>query len=316
MRRILLFVGIGIGLLIIANESKAQKSVSMYGKVTTVSGDKYTGAIRWGTDNSQKAEVFWVGLFNGTKTSNDFLRFLTKSEVQELSGKEEGDALYGTVAFYGGEYTGFIQWDHDERLSEDILDGDTRGGDVKIEFGKLSSIERDRGGSNIVTKSGREMYLRGSNDVNSGNRGIIVTTDFGRVDIPWNEFKKVTFSDAPSRAIAYSTFSDMKTLSGTVTTTNGKTLSGNIIYDLDETYTFEMLQGKDDDVEYIISMGNIKSISPKNYDSSTVVLKNGTELLLGDARDVNEDNDGVLVFTGGGDPEYIRWEDIQNITFN
>ena len=43
MRRMLLFVGIGIGLLIIANESKAQKSVSMYGKVTTVSGDKYTG---------------------------------------------------------------------------------------------------------------------------------------------------------------------------------------------------------------------------------------------------------------------------------
>jgi len=92
MRRMLLFVGIGIGLLIIANESKAQKSVSMYGKVTTVSGDKYTGAIRWGTDNSQKAEVFWVELFNGTKTSNDFLRFLTKSEVQELSGKEEGDS--------------------------------------------------------------------------------------------------------------------------------------------------------------------------------------------------------------------------------
>jgi len=227
-----------------------------------------------------------------------------------------GDALYGTVAFYGGEYTGFIQWDHDERLSEDILDGDTRDGDVKIEFGKLASIERDRGGSNIVTKSGREMYLRGSNDVNSGNRGIIVTTGFGRVDIPWNEFKKVTFSDAPSGAIAYSTFSDMKKLSGTVTTTDGKTLSGNIIYDLDETYTFEMLQGKDDDVEYIISMGNIKSISPKNYDYSTVVLKNGTELLLGDARDVNEDNDGVLVFTGSGDPEYIRWEDIKNITFN
>jgi hypothetical protein len=386
----------------------AQDEALIYGKLTTIDGDSYTGQIRWG-----KEEAIWTDIFNGTKEENENYRYLSrdqrndmrddrrrgnrwngwninwgnndyetthefqarfgdiaKLEIERRSevkltlrngesmfiengsndfdteihimdtelGKTSfrwsriesvefmetpknlrekmGDALYGTVAFYGGEYTGFIQWDHDERLSEDILDGDTRDGDVKIEFGKLASIERDRGGSNIVTKSGREMYLRGSNDVNSGNRGIIVTTDFGRVDIPWNEFKKVTFSDAPSGAIAYSTFSDMKKLSGTVTTTDGKTLSGDIIYDLDETYTFEMLQGKDDDVEYIISMGNIKSISPKNYDYSTVVLKNGTELLLGDARDVNEDNDGVLVFTGSGDPEYIRWEDIKNITFN
>ena len=104
-----------------------------------------------------------------------------------------GNPLYGTIEFYGGEYTGFIQWDHDERLSTDILDGDTRDGDMKIEFGKLASIERDKGGSNVVTQSGRELYLRGSNDVNSGNRGIIVTTDFGRVDIPWREFKESYF---------------------------------------------------------------------------------------------------------------------------
>ena len=386
----------------------AQDEALIYGKLTTIDGDSYTGQIRWG-----KEEAIWTDIFNGTKEENENYRYLSRDQRNDMKedrrrgnrwngwniswgnndyetthefqarfgdiakleierrsevkltlrngesmfiengsndfdteihimdtelGKTSfrwsriesvefmetpknlrekmGDALYGAVAFYGGEYNGFIQWDHDERLSEDILDGDTRDGDVKIEFGNLASIERGRGGSNIVTKSGREMYLRGSNDVNSGNRGIIVTTDFGRVDIPWNEFKKVTFSDAPSGAIAYSTFSDMKKLSGTVTTTDGKTLSGNIIYDLDETYTFEMLQGKDDDVEYIISMGNIKSISPKNYDYSTVVLKNGTELLLGDARDVNEDNDGVLVFTGSGDPEYIRWEDIKNITFN
>lgn len=385
----------------------AQNDALIYGKLTTIDGESYTGQIRWG-----KEEAIWTDIFNGNKEDNENYRYLSRDERNDLRddrrrgnrwngwniswgndyetthefqarfgdiakleiqrrsevkltlrngetmfvengsndfdtqihimdaelgktsfrwsrvemiefmatprnlGDKMGDALYGTVEFYGGEYTGFIQWDHDERLSEDILDGDTRDGDVKIEFGKLTSIERERGGSNIVTKSGREMYLRGSNDVNSENRGIIVTTDFGRVDIPWREFKKVTFKDAPNNAISYDSFSDLKKLSGTVTTTDGKTLSGDIIYDLDEEYTFEMLQGKDDDVEYIIAMGNIKSISPKNYDYSTVVLKNGTELLLGDARDVNEDNDGVLVFTGSGDPEYIRWDDIEKITFN
>lgn len=385
----------------------AQDEALIYGKVTTIDGDTYTGQIRWG-----KEEAFWTDLFNGNKEDNENYRYLSREDRRELGdrsrrnrswngwsvswsrdyetthefqarfgditsieinrrsevkltlrngetmyvedgsndfgttihvmdpelgkssfkwsrvesvefmdtpknlGDKMGDPLYGTVEFYGGEYTGFIQWDHDERLSTDILDGDTRDGDVKIEFGKLASIERERGGSNIVTKSGREMYLRGSNDVNSDNKGIIVTTDFGRVDIPWREFKKVTFKDAPNNAMSYKQFADLKKLSGTVTTNDGKTFSGDIIYDLDEEYTFEMLQGKDDDVEYIIPMEFVKTITPKNYDYSTVVLKNGTELLLGDARDVSEENDGVLVFSGSGDPEYILWDDIKSITFN
>ena len=228
-----------------------------------------------------------------------------------------GDVIYGTVEYYGGELTGVIQWDHDERLSTDVLDGETRDSDMSIEFGKLKSIERDRGGSQVVTQSGRELYLRGTNDVNSSNKGIIVTTEFGRVDIPWREFKKVTFSEAPSFIKTYSDYSGLKKLSGTVVTTDGETLTGEIIYDLDEEYTFEMLQGKDDDVEYIIPFSSIKKIVPRNYDNSNITLKNGTEVMLSETRDVSEDNDGVLVFTNGkGDPTYIAWEDVKEITFN
>ena len=167
-----------------------------------------------------------------------------------------------------------------------------------------------------MLKSGRDMYLRGSNDVNSENRGIIVTTEFGRVDIPWREFKKVTFSDAPANLPSYSSFANMKKLSGTLKTTDGKTLSGELIYDLDEEYGFEMLQGEDDNVKYIIPMENIRSIVPKNYEYSTVTMKNGTTVTIGEARDVSEDNDGVLVFTGSGDPTYVLWEDIEEITIN
>lgn len=228
-----------------------------------------------------------------------------------------GEAVYGTVEFYGGELTGIVQWDHDERLSTDVLDGETRDSDMSIQFGKLQSIERDRGGSMVVTKSGRELYLRGSNDVNSSNKGIIVTTDFGRVDIPWREFKKVTFKDAPNAGKGYSAYKDVKKLSGTVVTNDGQTLTGTIIYDLDEEYTFEMLQGKDDDVEYIIPFASIKKIVPRNYDNSNITLKNGTEIMLSESRDVSEDNDGVLVFTNGnGDPTYVHWEDVKEITFN
>lgn len=395
--------------LLFTTSMQAQESL-IYGKLTTVDGDVYTGQIRWG-----KEEAYWTDLFNGTKDGNDNYRYLSREDKEALrdkvrdnnswgnvwvnwgSGRDEyetthefqarfgdiskieitrrsevrmtlrngdeiyvgngsndfdtelrimdeelgetsfrwsriesvefmntpanlkakmGEPLYGTVEFYGGELTGVIQWDHDERLSTDVLDGDSKDGDIKIEFGSLASIEKEGSGSNIVTKSGREMYLRGSNDVNSSNRGIIVTTDFGRVDIPWREFRKVSFSEAPSTLKKYSDFAGMKKLSGTVTTTKGETLSGDIIYDLDEALTFEMLQGKDDDVEYIIPFESVKSITPKNWDYSTVMLKNGKELTLGDSRDTSEDNDGVLVFSGNGDPKFVLWEDIKVINFN
>lgn len=397
-------------LMLIISTSMSANEGFIYGKLTTIDGDVYTGQIRWG-----KEEAYWTDIFNGTKEDNENYRYLTREDKEKLRDKSRdrnnwgnvwvnwnggrneyetthefqarfgdiskieitrrsevritlrngdelyvedgsndfgaevrimdeelgetsfrwsriesiefmntpsnlrskmGEALYGTVQFYGGELTGVIQWDHDERLSTDILDGDTRDGDVQIEFGNLTSIEREGSGSNVVTKSGREMYLRGSNDVNSGNRGIIVTTSFGRVDIPWREFKKVTFTDAPNSLKKYSDFAGMKKLTGSVSTTNGETLSGEIIFDLDEALNFEMLQGNDDDVEYIIPFESIKSITPKNWDYSTVILKDGTELTLGDARDVNEENDGVLVFSGSGDPKFVMWEDIKVISFN
>lgn len=226
-----------------------------------------------------------------------------------------GDALYGTVEYYGGSITGFIQWDHDERYTTNVLDGDTRDGDMKIEFENIKSIERDRSGSTVITNSGRELYLRGSNDVNSSNNGIIVNTEFGRVDISWREFKKAEFTKAPNSGKPYSAF-EVKKLNGTVTTTSGKTLSGDLIFDLDEAYNFEMLQGSDHNIDYFIPFSSIKSFAPRNYDNATIILKNGTELLLGEGRDVSEQNDGVLVFSGNGDPEFIQYENIKTITFN
>ena len=111
-------------------------------------------------------------------------------EFSEAPGKLSsgfGEPLFGTVDTYAGTFTGYIQWDHDERLSTDKLDGDTDDGDLSIEFGNISTIEREGyNSSHVVLKSGRDMDLRGSNDVNSENRGIIVTTEkLGRIDIPW-----------------------------------------------------------------------------------------------------------------------------------
>ncbi len=228
-----------------------------------------------------------------------------------------GEPLYGTVETYGGSFTGYIQWDHDERVDTDKLDGDTSDGDVSIEFGKIGSIERTGSRSLIVLKSGREMELRGSNDVNPENRGVIVTNDtYGRVDIPWREFKKVTFTKGGEKMKAYKDFRSQKELTGIVKTQDGTTYSGRIIYDLDEAYDYEVLQGKDDDIEYIIPFRNVKRITPRNYDSSKVELRSGDLLTLGDAQDVSDRNTGILVFQGKENPKYLLWDDIDEVTFN
>lgn len=226
-----------------------------------------------------------------------------------------GDALYGTVDSEIGEFTGYIQWDHDERVSKDVLDGDTYDGDVSIAFGKITSITNDGNRSDVVLKSGRELTLRGSNDVNYENRGIIVTVaGVGRVDIPWKEFNKVTFKEAKNSGKSYDDFKNPDPLEAKVVTKNG-TLEGRIVYDLDEALDIEVLHGKDDRSEYVIPFRNIKKIRPRGYQRSEVELRNGTKLMLEESQDVSEENTGLLVYEGNN-PMYVPWEDVEEIIFN
>ena len=60
----------------------------IYGKITMDNGNVYQGVIRWGDE-----EAFWDDMFNST------------------------------VETRRGTFHGFIQWDHDECLGIDILDG-------------------------------------------------------------------------------------------------------------------------------------------------------------------------------------------------
>jgi hypothetical protein len=229
-----------------------------------------------------------------------------------------GNPLYGTVEAYGKKFTGYIQWDHDERISTDKLDGDSEDGDLSIEMGKIKSIERTGGRSLVVLKSGRELRMDGSNDVSSGHRGVIVmNNDFPSIDIPWDEFDKVTFTEfIGSPGITYDDFKQQKALTGTITTQDGKTLSGKIIYDLDEEFQHELLQGKTNDFEYTIPFHRIKRIELASANRCLVELKSGEKISLSDAQDVNEKNQGLLVFSDTkSDPKYIPWEEVKSIDF-
>ncbi|GAB4345829.1 MAG: hypothetical protein OHK0038_26050 [Flammeovirgaceae bacterium] len=243
------------------------------------------------------------------------IRFLpTPSQLKSKAG----EPLYGRVkTFRKGIFEGFIQWDHEECVSSDKLDGDSNNGKMSIEMGNIRSITSEKRGCKVVLKSGREVYLDGSNDVNADNRGIVVKNeDYGRVLIEWREFESIEFIDTKSSGIGYKDFPAPKFLEATIKTIDNKEHTGKIIYDLDEYLDIEVLDGKDDGLEYKIPFQKIKKITPKNHSYSKIQLKSGAEILLGDIQDVTESNDGILVYSNKPeDGKVIKWADIEEIIF-
>lgn len=229
-----------------------------------------------------------------------------------------GPPLYGTVeGFRREKYTGFIIWDNDERLGNDKLDGDIGDDDVSFKFSEVLGITKSGSGCDVRLKSGREVYLKGSNDVNSGNRGVIVVVpEIGMIKFSWKAFKQITFAQASSAGQSYDSFTSPKPLQGTVSLLEGTDAVGRIIYDIDEVLDFEIVEGKENDIEYLIPMKNIRKIIPKNSDYSQLELISGQSLLLGNMRDVSEGNSGLLVFEKGKkNPVYIAWRKINEIIF-
>ena len=228
-----------------------------------------------------------------------------------------GEPLYGLVETVGGPFKGFIQWDEDETLSVDVLDGESKDGDLEIPFGKIRSIERYRRGALVTLKSGRELYLTGTNDVNKDNSGIVVKDErYGRVVISWREFKKITFQDEiVGSGPAYDDFKTPKALKGTVLFGGGDSAQGCMAYDLDERLGLEILEGELDGVEYMIPFSMIQKIIPERRWGSEVILKNGERLELEESQDVDDDNDGILIWTTDDDIYYINWDRVQEIAF-
>jgi hypothetical protein len=231
---------------------------------------------------------------------------------------KSGEPIYGTVyTEHGDEFTGYIQWDHDERLSIDVLDGETNDGDISVAFSKIKMIDKRGDGCKVILNSGKELSMDDSNDVDDGNRGIIVNIpDFGRVDVEWGDFEKLVIdNEHKGSGPAYNDFAIPKKLKGFVKTESGEKIEGNIIYDLDETWGFEILQGNIGDVEFLIPFRNINSIQPKNYKYSKVILNGGKGLLLGDSQDVSDDNYGILVETDKDEYRYIPIKSVDEVVF-
>ena len=248
-------------------------------------------------------------------------RDLDEVDFMTAPGGEEAPParrLYGTLRTRDGdEFTGCIAWDTDEILTSDILDGDDRGRSRKIPFDRIAAIERDgASGARVVLRNGEEIVLRGSNDVDSSNRGIAVDDPgLGQVQVEWGDFDEVRFTEIPSRGLGYDDFDGGSHLAGVVETVDGRTLRGAIRWDNDEEYSWEMLDGRQGDVDFDVEFAQIARISPWGDNAAEVELRDGRTFRLEGSNDVDDTNKGIYVTPEGGETELVRWRDLRQVTF-
>ncbi|HSR70292.1 MAG TPA: hypothetical protein VLU25_20350 [Acidobacteriota bacterium] len=227
-----------------------------------------------------------------------------------------GSRIHGVLTTEQGEtFTGYITWDRDESLSNEELDGEQDGEDYSLPFSQIASIEKEsRRASKVKLKDGRELVLSGTNDVDNDNRGIVVAVpEWGEVIVPWRDYRSLVLQD-PEKPLLYDDFTESAPLRGTVTDESGKTYRGQIRWDNDESYTWETLDGEQDDWSYSLLFSAIESIEKTNR-GARVKLRQGPTFELEDSADVDEDNNGIIVELDDGRRVLVRWKDFQQAVF-
>lgn len=289
MRKFILFLGIGVGLLIVANQATAQsKNPFIYGQVTTVSGDEYTGIIKWGTDKD--AEMYWMELFNGRKTSNDFMKFLSKSDIESLS--EQGGS-----SWLGLDLGVLNIWE--DKYSRTNHQFDTRYGDIK-------SIEpSSRGRAKLTLKNGVILEVeKGGIYEDLGTSITVVDFELGDVRLSWDRVEKVDFQQGPADLLP----KEGSPIVAKVNAGRKGTFTGLIQWDSDERFSTEILNGKDRNGDREVPFRAIKKIT-RDRDGVEVILNSGRELYLTGSNDVNNGNRGTVVFSPEIGTITIPWRD-------
>ena len=202
-------------------------------------------------------------------------------------------------------------------MSEDILDGDSRKRRRKIKFKDIKAIERySSSAATVIFHDDEEIVLRGTNDVDDDNRGIIISDPgFGQVRVNWDEFDRLDFSPM-GQAVGYDQFDGGRKLRGTVFTEEDESYTGDIRWDNDEEYTWEFLNGSYRGADFYIEMGLIESIEKKSRRTALVTVKDGRTFRLRGSNDVDQDNKGIFITLANGDVEVVEWEEFDRVEFS
>lgn len=224
--------------------------------------------------------------------------------------------LHATVRTRGGlEMTGWIAWDRDEVLGSDVLDGRDGSTEYEIPFRDIRRIAPEGRRSALVTlRTGEDLSLRGTNDVDRGNRGLeLADPAWGRAIVPWEELEDVRFHAPDRRPDRVARPDALGPIRGTVFARDGRVLSGEMRWGHDEERRWEVLDGWVGGVELDIEFAAIEQIRPDGLEASVVSLIDGRILRLEGTDDVAEGHRGVFVKPDEGPRRLVRWQDVDRV---
>lgn len=225
--------------------------------------------------------------------------------------------LFGTVRSRDGNFRGFLQWNREQGLAADSLVGASPSGTLSFRFDRIAKLERQGVASIVTTVDGHSVTLDRPPLVGRANRGVYVDDlRYGRVLVHWESFKAVEFGPAPPGK-SYDEFPPGESLAADVITQAGNSISGRIVFDLDESETTETLDAPIRGVDYTIPFGQVAAIRlPRSGMHVEVRLNSGEKLEMERAGDLGDDNGGLLIFVDNrSKPEYLAWKDVREVVF-
>lgn len=226
--------------------------------------------------------------------------------------------MFGRVETASGSLEGFIQWDDQESIESDLIEGDgPSGAERALPMGEIAAIEKvDNAGSRFILTNGEEVVLTGSNDVDEDNRGIWVDSpQWGRISVDWRSFERLEWKPVTESGPGYAEFPMPEVLRGRVLSQAGDAFDGRLVYDADEAYSWELLEGSAEGWLYSIPFAKVRSVEPLGPDSSRVTLHDGSAVELQGSSDINKNNEGVMIFDAEGGLTYLPWAEVAKVEF-
>ena len=254
------------------------------------------------------------------------------------SAAPESPRLYGTVEDRTGRsFTGFVTWDRYQVMESQILETyweDVPGlanpwesGDYKrsIRFSRIRSLERTPCFAKVTLKSDSVMELC-SEPFDRDPRPVRISDPaLGLVEVEWDAVRTLRFEASPGLH-GYDDFDGGRPLSGTVVTVDGEGITGRIRWDADEEWSWELLQGSSDNVDFSIEFGNIAHIEREGRDGARVTLTDDRFFHLTGGYDVGRNNRGIFIFRdsaeeaaggrSGTEWRYVDWDDFREVRFH
>lgn len=254
-----------------------------------------------------------------TSTENIIVKWDHISEIHFMAADnnalpQECYPVAGIVKSSQGLYKGLIYWNSNKKQDPD------KNKDISIFLNKMQKVTRKKGTTEnhsleyFAKKEYPKISFANSNFLPSLENVTINMPNIGSVTVPFIQFDELTVIPISElNLLSYTDFTPSLLLSGEVISRSGDHIIGQLAYDLDENLNIEVLDGKNDNIYYKIPFQYIFSIEPKNYKYSFITLKNGHQLSLGDAPDVNRENSGIIISGDYEIPFYIPWNEVKKV---